>query len=501
MIDTANATLIQQFKTKLLLGLSKSPLVEPVSAAEDSQTKALNNLAIIGIRERLISNQSTAINAVATFSLDCSRPFLSAQQRLLLARVFNDKSISPEHPIARATFAALRKYGVALHPFDFSRFESLVIKYQEQIGSNAVHWCSLQSTRKSAEPVVYYQGEVNNHTIAQASKAQKVSYVRQLRLEHADQALQLIEQLAAKEPANIRLDLVGILSLRLSQSDRTFLESLHNDRSAPVRELATQLLGTIAGTEAFAKRLERIKEAITIETEGLFKKKKVFKLSTFVKGNQDEILTQLNALLTGVRLDDLAVLFGESADSLLSIAASTKDAHNIPFFLVIQAVKEGYLHLVERYPSLIDASDLHQMKQLLVQGMPALNAQDQTTLLKLAAKPSLWKTASNIHYFDAVFSNIDACFSVEAANEVLDLCQQLHASNPDGSTAELTRCFVTMAPLIPVEVSPRFLALVEHNSRSASAFHHLLTALARGHGTKNDAQLNQYNAQPNRSTN
>jgi Family of unknown function (DUF5691) len=475
MIKPLDAVSADKFKVQLLLGLSKASL----PSVDDPQTQVLSHLAFLAIRERFARDEGSSINSLDTPSFDCSKPFLNAQSRQLFARIFSDKTVSSEHPVARATFLMFREYGVAFHPFDFSRFESLVFKHRELIGLNALRWCAMAGDTKNSEPISYYEGEVNDQTLGLATKAQKLSFVRSLRLKDSQRALKLIEQLFLQEPANIRAELLALLSMRLNKDDLPFLENLSTDRAASVRDLATQLLSQIAGTDAYLKRLLRIKESITIETQGLVKRTKVLKLSPLIKGKRNEIFDQLNQLLNGLRVEDIAALFNESVDSLLAIAANSKDVGDLPFFFIIRAVQDGHFQSVQKYPDLIDASDVQQMKLLIDQGLPGLNEQEQSKLIEMAVKPILWDSYWTIQFFESTFAKFDIRLPQSVASQLLDLCEKLKVSNAEGSTTELSRYLLTIAPFVTLALSQRFLSIAEQFSRSATAYHQLLLSLAQ----------------------
>lgn len=84
--------------------------------------------------------------------------------------------------------------------------------------------------------------------------------------------------LAAKfggEGAEVRLRLVGLLAMRLSDADRPFLESLAADRAPKVKALATALLARLGHGSAVGEEAAELAGFFELQTKGLIRRTRV----------------------------------------------------------------------------------------------------------------------------------------------------------------------------------------------------------------------------------
>lgn len=105
---------------------------------------------------------------------------------------------------------------------------------------------------------------------------QRKAVLQELRAAQPEQAREWLLQIWAQEDANTRTELLGVLSINISEADIGFLEMLSTDKSKKVKELALQLLKQIP-TSAIVQQYQGVlHQAVTLKTEkgllGLSKK-------------------------------------------------------------------------------------------------------------------------------------------------------------------------------------------------------------------------------------
>lgn len=281
------------------------------------------------------------------------------------------------------------------------------------------------------------------------------------------------------EPANVRAELVGLLALQLDESDRPFLESLLQDRAQSVRDAATELLGRIRGTDAFAKRIARLKDHVTIKTAGLLTRHKVLKFTAPVTkqprylGDED---VGARDLLGGLRLKDISDALGETEASLLEAASRTEKAGMLPFLLLVQAARDGLIDLAIKYQSIHDGDNAQHTIAFLREVLPAVEGATRDRVLRIALRPKDWRTSPHPFLVEQMAACIDAALPADLAGEILDL-PFWSAKEVAGRPEHAELLVNAVAPLVPRPLSERFIAISEPVSRRATLYHRFLLSL------------------------
>ncbi len=442
-----------------------------VSAPKSSHPPVLAQLALLAAWqrcERPVAPDFASVPAAADTHL--RYPDIACRGQLARLATMTKKDASSR--LLPAALDAIRAAGLALHPFDYARLEDIIARHAERVDSGARAW--LQTVRPEKElPEALYDGPaVDESNVAQAGKRQKIAYVAALRVANPAAGRGLVERLFPDEPAANRLELAAVLASHLSGEDRPFLESLASDRAQTVRDKANELLGLLPGTDAFAKRMARLKEDIEIKSEGLLRRRKVLAYKPPANVRPHEVAGAQAALIAGLSLDGIASAFGETADSLITIAAASLKAGPLAYLLFLKAAEEGNLRLVESHPDLMNGDEGTKAVALLQAGLPHLTGPERDRLILFALPVNLWKSLPHGYMFDLIGDAIGGPLPAAVA-------QPLVASNlwdnvqPNliEDTAE------AVAPLVPLALSARFVARFENAAPRAAQYHKFLSTL------------------------
>ena len=313
MTGSLAASRTKDIKQTMLLGLSKAPLrdIDPLAT-----------LALVAMREKFVRPHPPAGPADASTPYASYGKLLSDEFRLLLLKLLSERDVGADwHAVD--IFRAIKAHDLRLHPFDYARLEYFIERYAAEFGPEERAWLAVVRPARKQDDI-YPEGPLTDATLPQASRAQKLQFLRALRKEDAGKARKLVETLLPNEPANVRAEFVGLLALKLGDDDRPFLESLAQDRAQSVRDAASMLLGCIRGTDAFAKRIERLKDHLQIKTEGLLRKHQVLKYTGPTSGNSGDVAEAQRALLKDLRLKDIADALGVTEQDLLEAASRSQ---------------------------------------------------------------------------------------------------------------------------------------------------------------------------------
>ncbi|MCC7029961.1 MAG: hypothetical protein IT257_06615 [Chitinophagaceae bacterium] len=110
---------------------------------------------------------------------------------------------------------------------------------------------------------------------------QRKNHLLALRKTDPELALQLLEKSLSAENAANRLELLTVINEQLSAQDETFLLTLLKDKSQKVKDVATQLLAQIHGSEINTKLVQALQQVLSVKEERhlLIAKKKVLHLN------------------------------------------------------------------------------------------------------------------------------------------------------------------------------------------------------------------------------
>lgn len=459
MTHSVPASRNKEIKQAMLLGLAKMPL--PVG-------DTLATLSLLAMRGKFVRPRPPAGPADASGSYEPSPKYLSDESRLWLIRLLSDRDASMGDGIALGVLRAINARDLRLHPFDYARLEDFIAQHAENLGPDERAWLALvRPDRKQGD--IYLGAPLTEETLPQASRAHKHQFLRTLRSGNAPRARQLVEALLPNEPAHVRAELVGLLAVNLDHGDVPFLQSLAQDRAQSVRDAANELLGRIRGTDAFAKRIERLKDHLQIKTAGMVRKHRVLKCSGPISGKADDAAAAQRTLLMGLHLKDIAGALGVNEQELLEAAAQSAKTGIVPFLLLLQAVKDGLLDLAARHIALLDGEDEVLVTEFLAETLPSARADERDQILRLAIRPRSWTNALTPNALNQIWQFIGTPLPNDLASDFLD-----SAIFADGA---LEQTLNAAAPLIPRALSERAIAKCESVARRAALYHRFLLSL------------------------
>jgi hypothetical protein len=166
--------------------------------------------------------------------------------------------------------------------------------------------------------------------------AERLARLTQLRRRDSDAARELISQCAANEPAEKRLKIIEVLAHNLNQHDAGFLQSITQDRSRKIAQLATQYLARLGigqeriEGESIENQAKELAEWYEIKSTGLFRKRTVLVPRKLKSKKQQSIRSEQ---IQNIPLLDLSRALGISAEELVSIwqFSENRDHDNYAF--------------------------------------------------------------------------------------------------------------------------------------------------------------------------
>lgn len=463
---------LDRLKRAMLLGLAHNPLPD----AGD----ALTTLSLVAARSRYQRPAPPPIDTQLIRALESIDPshLLPDAARAALLRLFTGKEGKTSDTIAWATLRAIKASGLRLHPFDYSRLENFIAQFGEDLGPHERAWLkAVRPAGKLAGPS-YDDEPVDEHNLAQAGKAQKLAFLKDLRRSDPAKALRLIQQLLPNESANNRAELIGLAAIGLSDADKAVLEDAATDRAQSVRETAVMLLARLPGTSAYGQKLVRLKDRIDAKKAGLLKRRMVFSLRGTPKPNAAlnplQGLNEGKELFEGAKIADIAATFDVSIDEL--IVGSLESPVLGHLLLRSALLEEGRSDLDAFVPLL--AGDIGQTTMLILGDLlPRLSDARRKTLLALAFRPGNWSSLPSYPAFVSLYDAFGEALPREIAAELLQSSSWRDAVH-GGSDDARGRWAEAIAPLIPRQLSENFLADAESFSRRATLYHRFLLTLA-----------------------
>jgi hypothetical protein len=442
-----------------LAGLERAMMIG--LAREQAPGRPLDALALLGARLGF-ARPSPPTGAERSVPPRAARAaYLPDEARRPFVALANGKSADDALP--RFAARAARRAGLALHPFDFVRIEEFIARWAHELGPEERAWIAAVQPRRKAEDEPYADGPIDEASLPKLSRPQKLDFLRPIRAVDPARARALIAALLPHEPAHARGDLIGLLAIRLSPDDRETLEAVAQDRAASVRATAEKLLARLPGTDAFARRVERLRECLSIETSGLLRRTK--KLKYLAKPN--EAASALFELLDGLTLADVAAALGETPDALMAAAEAADKAGLAPLHLYRQAAVEDRIDLLDKHQAILDDHDAETMIVFFEAVWPSLGGPTGERLLDLSVRPKSWWRSPYAYNVRRFVAAIDRALPETTARRALDMRSD-PASEDD---------LVAIAPLIPPALSRLFVERFETQARLATLYHHFLLAL------------------------
>ena len=449
----------------LMLGLSRNPF-------PDASPPPLTALSLISVWKGCAEPVAPALSGAGE-RLTERQAFLSDDSRRALIRLLSGRKQADGEEISRAALRAVSRNGLALHPFDYARLEEALTRHAAELNAAERAWLSAVRPERELPEAAYDGPPVSEETLADAGKQAKLGFLRRLRAEQPGKARILLASLFSSEAAAMRGSLLEILALNPDIDDAPFLTELANDRAATVREAAEKILGRIAGTSAFDKRIERLRERLSVKTEGIILRKKVLAFSKTASAKPHEVINEQTELLEGLRLHDVAQALGESENSLMDIAARTDKLRHAAFLLLVKAAEAGRFDLVKAHAGLLEDADGRASIEFLAALAPSADAAARRAVAELVLKPERWSSFPAYGAGTALLSFFDGPAPQDLARRLLDM--------PAWSRAEpalLETQLNHYAPLFPAGLSAEFLARFGDAAPRAAEYHQFLLTLA-----------------------
>jgi hypothetical protein len=455
---TLEVAQLQSFRKDLLLGQRAS-----VDAPQN-----LSLVAMLGKFERAVMPNAAVAATVAL------RPavYPNDRARKAMLKLLSGRDGNVTDSMAVAVPILLKQHGLSLHPFDFARLEDFIARHGEQLSPDARDWLGIiRPGRKEAADDSYLDGPIAEEHLMQASKVQRIQYLRELRVRDPARARRLIEGMMPSEAAEMRLRLLKVLSHTPSTDDQAFLETLLRDRAPTVKDYALGLLSCIPGTENFARQLARLKDSLQIKAEGLLRRRKVFVYKgSEPKPGQDRFAN----LVGGLSLADIAGAFGEDRASLISIAMQSDKLPDLQLMLIRKAVDEREFLLAEKAAEQANGNDGELMSALIDQEFSERPEKERADILRLCFTPRSWKQLPPTGLMMQITSQIPPALPEDLAH---DLIAHTGWSKLEDGAKKIS--LEVVAHLIPQRHSAEFMQMAEAWSPRAALYHRFISSLSQ----------------------
>jgi hypothetical protein len=431
--------------------------------------EALQDLALLAMRGRF--DRPPAPGGTPRNPLPADpRPLISDEARTPLLRLCSGKTSIRDDLLGVGAVLAMHRSAVQLHPFDFARLEDFVVLFAGPLGARAVAWVRL--VRPDAkEPQSAGETEAaTEETLAAAGASAKLAFLRALRAGDRDRARVLIEPIFAEQSVAMRADLVDLLRRGLAADDIPFLERAAADRAKTVREKAAALLERIPGTSGYQAKLERLTDRVKVKTGVLGRRKKLSVLA--IEGQ----LGLLAELFDGLRLEDVARALSLELGEFAELAAETPD---IDTLVLRSAAAEGRVDLIPLFEAALIQNQGMVMAELLDRTLPMIPAEARQELLRACVRPRSWATLPDRWAFDRIYVALEEPLPLDVAAELLAEIAWSEALRKAGekNTPALVDTFEAVAPLIPRQLSEKFIGEIGALAPRAALFHRFLLAL------------------------
>lgn len=459
--DTESAARLEQ---SLLLGLGKSPMA-------DNAPPPLAALSLLAVWKGCAEPAMPELGRAGERFCG-EQAYLSDASRRALIRLLAGKKPAGDEEISRAAIRAVRMSGLALHPFDYARLEDAMASHPEELTAPERAWLSAVRPERELPQTADDGPPVSEETLAEAGKQAKLDFLRRLRAADPAKARELIAGLFVSEPAAMRGELLAIMAMQPLKEDAPFLSELANDRAATVREAAENILGRIAGTDAFARRIGRLKVRLTVKTEGLILRKKVLTYAKAGSAKPHEIMNEQSALLDGLRLEDIAGTLGENEKTLMEIAARSDRLSHMAVLLMVKAVDAGKLELAWPLAGLLEDADGRTSIEFLSALAPTADPAARTAIAEFALKPERWTSFPPYGCAAALLNWFGGPAPLEMARRIFAMPAWTR-TDPTIHEAHIN----LFAPLFPASLSAEFIARFGETAPRAAQYHEFLLTL------------------------
>jgi hypothetical protein len=446
---------LQSFRRGLLLGKPSSP-------------DTLTSLALAAMLSRFerVRMPRAAVAPMPTLK---RANFPSDTARRAMLRLLSGRDGNINDSMAAAVPAVLQQRGLSLHPFDFARLEEFVARYGSELSQDALLWLRLIRPERKEIDDPYLDGPITEEHLMQASKAQRIQYLKELRTKDAGRARALVEGMLVNEAADMRLRLLKVLANRPNADDRPLLESLLKDRAPTIKDLALALLSRIPGTETFAAQVTRLKDSLQIKTEGILRRKKVF---VFKGANPKPGQDRFANLLASLSISDFSKAFGEEPTAIISVAMNSDNLLDLQLGLVRKAVDERNIPLIRSACEELNDHDCVLMSALIDDEFAVRPENERTQILDLCFTPRIWKQLPSLNVFSQIASRIPPALPAPMARDLLA------QAGWSGVGDDAKKIYLdAVAHLIPQQLSIEFSHMAETVAPRATLYHRFLSSL------------------------
>jgi hypothetical protein len=394
----------------------------------------------------------------------------NAAARRTLLRLLSGRDGNVADNMAAAIPVVLKEHALALHPFDFAKLEDFIEKHADRLTAMPRDWLRAIRPEKKDTDDPYLDGPVTEEHLAQASKSQRITFLRELRARDPSRARALVEASLPHEAADMRLRLLKILEDGISPGDQPFLEGLQNDRAQTVKDHAQALLARIPGADAFVRRIARLKDDLQIKTEGLIRRRKVF---VYKGPDAKPGQNRFAALLSGLSFTDIAKAYGESPETLIAAALQTDKMADLLIVLVRSAVDARQFDIVRAACDQLSGSDGQLAFALIDDEFAGRPDADRREILQLCFDARQWKQLPHPAIVSHIAARIPPALPQALAESLL--------GHTDWAKIEETArkpLYDAIAHLIPASLSPAFSGMADAYAPRAALYHRFLQSLS-----------------------
>jgi hypothetical protein len=453
----------EEFERGLMLGLSR---------AGKTVEAPLQQLSLLASRRKFV-RITTAPNAADLFIRAETKPFMPNEARRQLIKLVSGKEGNIGDAMAQRAATAIKQSAFSLHPFDFAKLDDFVARYAPDLGPDARQWLSIIQPEKKLDLDVYFDEEVTESNLAQASRSQRLQFLREMRLRDPSRARELIESIFTGEVAETRLKYLSIIATHLNESDKPFLEKLLTDRAPSVKELAAGLLSRLPGSDAQQRRIAKVQDYFEIKTEGLLRRRKVLRYKGPGKKAEEKEKHIIDAL-QGASFEEFAAALGSDETTLAGLALQDHDERVLELMVLQMLARAGRIDILTSHRDKFSGRGFESFAHVFVEGLQELSPEQQAEALTLIVQPASWTSLPPSHVVWSLVTNLSSVLPLHVARDLL--------KSPAWTGAAenlLPPAIEAWATLVPVELSLQYAEFAEPHSPRAAIYHRFLYALTQ----------------------
>ena len=253
------------------------------------------------------------------------KPVIAAQQRHLFRRCLQQAEKYHQQNTISALLALVAQRGYVAHPSDWmpsgmKDTGGQHSSFSAELAELYQPW-SLWASSQTSETLTHNDDELTPANWDDWYPAPRVQALKRLRRNDAAATRELIAACVSREPADKRLRIIETLAINLSADDSDYLDSLKQDRSQKIVQLAGQLLARlgIANTEDHSEAIalaRELAETFELKNSGVIKKQLKLKPRKLKSKKQQSIRTEQ---LSSVSLHVLAEALGITLNQLMTV--------------------------------------------------------------------------------------------------------------------------------------------------------------------------------------